>query len=1143
MRERLAEVWEDAFSETNSLGARLAGGFMVGYGLLALVSLGLRAGTEEISWGGTLFAIAVDLGVGAALLAQEMRARHLALGRLLLGLFGVLLSLLVPGLRDPLLIGSQVLFLAGMSLLLLGEPERGRLGAGVGVLLLLLWPVLVPIVTPFTQRTPLAGLLLAARRVLEPGPVAQVQGDALTPFQMRFPATGWRQLRPGVLPHLTSRSDRAWVLPEADAVVFVKSTYVPAASVDLDGLIARFLEAGATPGRELLESATLDGPFDAARRLHLRDKNAPRGLEYLTTLWVRGDRVFEITAHAPRHRFPGLRQELEGILDSFAFQPPRRPSLSEQTLAAVNESTVMVLTAEGSGSGFIIESGNGRSVILTNDHVLRGSRGQLLDAVGVVVQDSQGRRSLWQDTLTETMLTDPSLDLAVVRLLHRHTPALPVLALRHSKTLHEQSPVVVVGYPFGGALAAGNAFPAATVNGGWVLPRAAKSDATQLSVDVGINPGNSGGPMVDGRGRVVGVAVAHRRGSETSYAISTEAVQSFLERDFPSVTVRFADPPGEEPDVAAEAPSVEFLSAELEARVRNATVLVRSGAHVTSGVVVERLEEHLLVLASTEVLGPKWTRDLPPPPITVRAHPERPGSSFRPAEVLRVGTDVLLLSARLEQDGVKPLALGSGERLRTGAVLFGLGFKVDAEGRLPQANPPARLERGSLAGRQQDEHGALELLQVDLGINHRQTGGPVFDLSGALVGLTINRVSHTNMSLTLTGEQLRESLRGGIRDAAWRFERLPSGRCEVLARVVLDDPLGTLESVSLRLGPDDPQWQRWEPRGIPALGAAVLTQKPRYRQQWMDLRTEVLCANSNWRLQLEVRDAQGARRTLARRLYIPTGEGPPTESFGRTGGTYLSRNGVPELLTFAMEPLTPAASCTEEAGRCERECGEGQADSCWSLSVKRAREGLQTEALSLTMRACSLGHVEACIEQGFLASARNSSIRGAVAPMSMMNTVLERECANRSARACNARDASYPLLLAQRSDGCASRPGECLDYARMLWNGPGSSEQRGLRAVNAVNQSCDMGSPQACGFSLSLVAQGKSPGSFALVAKTLESRCLAEKMGQACVDLARMHARGLGLSRNTLRAAELLALGCVLRDPSACSMLPESQRE
>jgi S1-C subfamily serine protease len=139
------------------------------------------------------------------------------------------------------------------------------------------------------------------------------------------------------------------------------------------------------------------------------------------------------------------------------------------------------------GSGFVIDrEGN----IVTNHHVVRGG--------GSITV------TLWNGSTHRAQLVgeDPSTDLAVVR-VDAPASALVPLELGDSREVAVGDPVVAIGSPFGlnGTVTAG-------IVSALHRQMRAPNDFTitdSIQTDAAINHGNSGGPLLDGRGRVIGV--------------------------------------------------------------------------------------------------------------------------------------------------------------------------------------------------------------------------------------------------------------------------------------------------------------------------------------------------------------------------------------------------------------------------------------------------------------------------------------------------------------------------------------------------------------------------------------------------------------------------------------------------------------
>ena len=139
------------------------------------------------------------------------------------------------------------------------------------------------------------------------------------------------------------------------------------------------------------------------------------------------------------------------------------------------------------GSGVIV---NQDGYVLTNYHVV-----QAAEAIEVALSD--GRR----DT-AKVVGADPDTDLAVLKLATLRS--LPAATLAPDRGLRVGDVVLAIGNPFGVGQTTTLGIVSALGRNGLGL----NTYENFIQTDAAINPGNSGGPLIDMRGRVVGINTA-----------------------------------------------------------------------------------------------------------------------------------------------------------------------------------------------------------------------------------------------------------------------------------------------------------------------------------------------------------------------------------------------------------------------------------------------------------------------------------------------------------------------------------------------------------------------------------------------------------------------------------------------------------
>ncbi len=175
----------------------------------------------------------------------------------------------------------------------------------------------------------------------------------------------------------------------------------------------------------------------------------------------------------------------------------------------------------GQGSGFVLDDDG---YIATNAHVVTKEDDNSKQAERVFVQFPDGNR-----VPADIVGADLNADFALLKIDPQGLELTP-LQLGRSAALEVGAPVAAIGSPFGEEQSLSVGVVSALDRNIQSLTRFGIGDAIQT--DAAINPGNSGGPLLDARGRVIGINAQIKSqsggGEGVGFAIPVDAVRRSL---------------------------------------------------------------------------------------------------------------------------------------------------------------------------------------------------------------------------------------------------------------------------------------------------------------------------------------------------------------------------------------------------------------------------------------------------------------------------------------------------------------------------------------------------------------------------------------------------------------------------------------
>lgn len=224
--------------------------------------------------------------------------------------------------------------------------------------------------------------------------------------------------------------------------------------------------------------------------------------------------------------------------------------------------------------------------------------------------------------------------------------------------------------------------------------------------------------------------------------------------------------------------------------IKDATVYIKveaaQGRGSGSGFVMSAQGDTALVVTNQHVANPKFKYEGPsavrprfgPPifgmPRVVNARDVKVSAVFGsgtaqehayPAEVLADDEehDLAILKVAGVRNLPAPIDFSQEVKLVETMPIYSFGFPFGQALAVSKGNPAITVGKGSVSSIRLDDHGELAVVQIDGALNPGNSGGPIVDTHGRLIGVAVAIIKDANnIGLAIPSRQLTHLVRGGV---------------------------------------------------------------------------------------------------------------------------------------------------------------------------------------------------------------------------------------------------------------------------------------------------------------------------------------------------------------------------------------------
>jgi predicted Zn finger-like uncharacterized protein len=159
--------------------------------------------------------------------------------------------------------------------------------------------------------------------------------------------------------------------------------------------------------------------------------------------------------------------------------------------------------------------------------------------------------------------------------------------------------------------------------------------------------------------------------------------------------------------------------------------------------------------------------------------------------------DLAVLKVAGVADLPRPLDITAAPKLAETLPVTVFGFPFGDALAMHVGNPSITVSKGSVSSIRRDERGEVVRVQIDGALNPGNSGGPVVDADGHLVGVAVASIRGANIGLAIPGGELSRMLDGRVGAVRAVTRGVTDANAEVEVQVQVIDPLRRIQSVAV----------------------------------------------------------------------------------------------------------------------------------------------------------------------------------------------------------------------------------------------------------------------------------------------------------------------------------------------------------